>query len=196
MKTCLDNASLIEAYVQGKISFSANRNLRVETIENQVHLLERNGKLLAIKDLTPQPITFQIRPHSNYMFFLQQALQNNHFAPDSRVDESVHLVRYRQCSVPPNYRLRFDESAALWKHWWSHYRNSRKSSLQLNLLLMVKQKWYPIRTIICDRGTLFIKTLIGEVPLYRTDIAIWLERDDTGVDAKKLLSRQQTLQLN
>ncbi|MDJ0701938.1 MAG: hypothetical protein QNJ46_01545 [Leptolyngbyaceae cyanobacterium MO_188.B28] len=61
---------------------------------------------------------------------------------------------------------------------------------------MVKQKWYPIRTIVCDRGTLFIKTLIGEVALYRTDIAIWLERDDSGVGVKKPLGRQQTLQLN
>ena len=176
MKTCLDNASLIEQYVQGKASFAANPNLRVETADDRVQLLESNGKLLAIKDLTTHPITFLVRHNSDYTALLQQALQDNCFAPDSSVD-NIRLVRYKQYTVPPHYCLKFDEAGVLWKRWWRHHRNSRSARFQLDLLLMMRQKWYPLQTIACDRGTLFIKTLIGEVVLHRTDITIWLERD-------------------
>ena len=176
MKTCLDNASLIEQYIQGKASLAANPELRVETIDNRVQLLEKEGKLLAIKDLQAHPTTFLVRHHSDYTGLLQQSLQRYCFAPDKGVD-TIRLVSYRKFSVPPNYSLKFDEAAVLWKRWWRHHRFSRNSRLQLDLLLMIRQKWYPLNNIACDRGTLFIKTLIGEVVLDRTDIAVWLERN-------------------
>ena len=175
MKTCLDNASLIEEYIQGKASLAANPDLRVETIDNKVQLLEKNGKLLAIKEVRACPATFLVRHHSAYAGLIQQSLQRHCFAPASGVD-NIRLVPYRKFSVPPNYDLKFDEAVVLWKCWWRHHRFSRKSGLQLDLLLMVRQKWYPLNNIACDRGTLFIKTLIGEVVLDRTDIAVWLER--------------------
>ena len=178
MKTCLDNASLIEEYIQGKASFEANPELRIETIDNRVQLLEKNGKLVAIKEIQARPATVLVRHDSKYIGLIQQSLQRHCFAPDQGVD-NIRLVPYRKFSVPPNYNLKFNEAVVLWKTWWRHYRFSRRSSLQLDLLLMVRQKWYPLNNIACDRGTLFIKTLIGEVILDRTDIAIWLERRDS-----------------
>ena len=178
MKNCLDNASLIERYVQGEMTLAANLNLRVETTDDRIQLLESNGKLLAIKDLKAHTPTFLVRHNSDFSVLIQQALQNNAFAPDSGID-TIRLVRYRQHSVPSNYRLKFDEAGVLWKRWWLHNQNSRNTRLQLDFLLMMRQKWYPLQSIFCDRGTFFIKTLIGEVVLHRTDIAIWLERNDT-----------------
>ena len=178
MKTCLDNALFIEHYIQGKPSLAANSNLRVETNDNRVQLLENNGKLLAIKDLKSHPTTLLVRHNSDYAMLLQQALQSNCFAPDRGID-NIRLVPYRQYSVPLNYRLKFDQAGVLWKRWWHYHHNFRNTRFQLDLLLMMRQKWYPLQTIVCDRGTLFIKTLIGEVVLHRTDIAIWLEHNDS-----------------
>nr|MDJ0705586.1 hypothetical protein [Leptolyngbyaceae cyanobacterium MO_188.B28] len=107
MKTCLDNASLIEDYIQGKVCFEANPELRIETIDNRVQLLEKNGKLLAIKDLQADPVTFLVRHDSNYTGLIQQSLHRHCFAPDRGVD-NIRLVPYRKFSVPPNYSLKVD----------------------------------------------------------------------------------------
>jgi hypothetical protein len=102
----------------------------------------------------------------------------HHFLPKGLCDDSdFHCYTYHP--VPENYVLHVTPALAFWKEWWTRYRSltpGERGGSQTDIMLFTQNKWYPVRDVISDRGTLFIKTWVDETGHTSEDQLVWLSK--------------------
>ena len=47
----------------------------------------------------------------------------------------------------------------------------------MDMLLLHNNRWYPVSQMLCDTGSIYVKTWRGEQVLYITDRVVWLDRN-------------------
>ena len=47
----------------------------------------------------------------------------------------------------------------------------------MDMLLLCKKRWYPVNQMVCDTGTIYVKTWRGEQTLSLADTIVWLDRN-------------------
>jgi hypothetical protein len=163
-----DNATLIKQYLKGKTAFLANRELRIETVFQERHLSTNTGQLIAKGTFEDQAITLFIRKESEYWSLIHSKALKRSIVP---INEPAYsgFLKYEYHPVPEGYHLNCDEAQYLWKFWWL---NRRRLQL-MDLVIYRHHSWYPIRNIICQQGTLYVKTWGGEISLRFDDAALW-----------------------
>ena len=176
MKTAIDNITLINKFLTGEDSLLANRELRVEKALDETQLLTTQGILLAKGRLTHRLPNIVIRLKSDYWELLHQLALDACFIPlhirQAQLDGAT-FAQYDHQNVPAGYQVHCEDASAFWKTWWINHRK-----LQLmDMLLLCNKCWYPVKQILCDTGTIYVKTWRGEQTLSISEPVIWLDRN-------------------
>lgn len=175
MKSVIDNIALIKEFLKGKDSLLANRELRIEKALDELQLLTTQGILLAKGRFTANYPKLVIRLSSDYWQVIHQLALEVGFIPLNLAQERLSgttFAKYDYHSVPAGYQIHCQEASAFWKTWWVNHRK-----LQLmDMLLLCNKRWYPVNQMLCDTGTIYVKTWQGEQTLALSDIVIWLDR--------------------
>lgn len=176
MKAALDNTTLIRKFLKGEDSLLANRELRVEKALDETQLLTTQGILLAKRRVNTSLPNIVVRLKSDYWQLLHQLTLDAGFIP-FRLDEARYagetFVQYDYHSVPAGYQIHCQEASAFWKTWWV---NHRKLEL-MDMLLLCEKRWYPVNKMVCETGTIYIRTWQGEKVFGITDTVVWLDRN-------------------
>ncbi len=172
----LDDLSLMRKFFAGENTLLSNQNLRAESAFNEVQLLARREGVVATLKLE-KTATAMIREQSSYRLLLHEALEDNGFVLMSMAD-SQGFIQYQKYTVPDGYRVNCTEARYLWREWWMLYKSSPRaqSPLQMNLLVLVRDQWYPIREMVSSQGMLYIKTLVKEIVMDGSGQIAWLNR--------------------
>lgn len=174
--TSPDDLTLLQWFVSGDATLEANQSLRIQPANNLRQLLGRKGSLLATAYDAATPPRIEVRRKTDYTDLLHQILLDYHFMPVGQGLDSQVLC-YTHSVIPVGYRMNYTEARQLWKQWWTRSSRRGNRALQLDLFVLTKNQWYPIRDIAINSGTLYIETLRGETVHYSNDMVVWLEKD-------------------
>lgn len=176
----LDDLAVVTSFVKGDQKLNANQDLKFESAFNSVRLLARRGGLIGTINYDSAVPTARVRS-SEYWELVNRVLLENCFMPLGADSAGFH--QYRKVEVPPDYSLQVGEAKMLWREWWKRNRHNpgyaihpSSSTIQMDLLVFVRNTWYPIRDITPDHERLFISTLATEVQLSGKDLIAWLSR--------------------
>lgn len=176
MKNAIDNITLIQKFLTGDDSLLANRELRVEKALDETQLLTTQGILLAKGHFASRLPNVVIRLSSDYWGLINQLALEGSFIPfgiDQARLEKATFTQYDYHSVPDGYQIHCQAASAFWKTWWVNHRK-----LQLmDMLLLCDKRWYPVNHMLCDTGTIYVKTWRGEKTLSLADTVVWLVRN-------------------
>ncbi|MDX2096603.1 MAG: hypothetical protein SFW36_02405 [Leptolyngbyaceae cyanobacterium bins.59] len=171
----LDDQDLIQQFAAGQTALLANQQLRLESTFDATQLLSRReGVVAALKQADGQRVVM-VRHKSDYWQLVHQALVAENFVPISYPDRQG-FVEYRHQEIPAGYQLNYDEARLLWKDWWIRKRQYNSQTIQMDLLILARGRWFPVRDLISNEGTLYVTTLVGDVTLSSTDCVAWLTR--------------------
>ncbi len=188
----LDDVALILQFVKGDGSFAANQSLRIEPAFDSAQLMAKRGGLVANLRQENGIPTVVVRRGSDYWNLIQHILLEQGFVPQA--DSSAHtgFARFQKQAIPEGYKLHNAAASVLWKEWWSGARFGNRQGLQMELLILTRNQWYPIRDIVCEQGALYIKTLGAELVYRVSDSVIWLRRiaDPAEKSPAQLLDRE------
>jgi hypothetical protein len=170
-----DDTKLIEKFVQGSNQLLSNDRVRLETSGGVSQVVGRNGEVLAIMYLQNQPRTALIRNNSAYGERLNRHLVNRDFVLVGESKRSGYL-EYHQYVTPAGYQVHYTEPALLWKKWWPTERFQNKQRFNMNILVRVKDNWYPVQDILIHAGTFTVKTLSGQLEISGNQQVLWLSQ--------------------
>lgn len=176
MKTALDNVTLIQKFLKGEATLLANRELRIEKVLDETQLLTTQGILLAKGRFKGRLPNVVVRLASDYWEIINQLALAASFIPfgisQARL-EKAKFAQYDYHSVPAGYQAHCQDAASFWKTWWINHRR-----LQLmDMLLLCNKRWSPINQMVCDTGTIYVKTWRGEQTLSLADTVVWIDRN-------------------
>lgn len=174
--TSLDDLTLLQWFVSGDATLEANQSLRIQPANNLRQLLGRKGSLLATAYDAITPARIEVRRHTDYTDVLHQVLIDHHFLPIGQGLDSQVLC-YAHHPIPQGYRVNYAAARQMWKQWWIQHSRRGNRPLQLDLLVLVSNQWYPIRDIAINSGTLYVDTLRGENVYHGDDMVAWLEKE-------------------
>jgi hypothetical protein len=171
----LDDTALIQQFIKREVTLLSNQSLRVEPAFDSTQLLAKRGGLIATIKLVKGVCAIGVRRSSEYAQQVHQVLVDNHFIPIAASDQS-EFWQYEECQPPSGYKLHCTEAKFLWKEWWTRVRYSNRNAIQTDLMIQVRDTWYPIREAVCSQGLLYITTLVSEFVFKGSDQTIWLSR--------------------
>src|SRR5579883_880454 len=171
----LDDTALIQQFIKGEGSLTANQNLRIEPAFNCVQLLAKRGGLVAtIKRIGNRP-TVLLRQQSDYAKRLHQLLLKHRFLP-TPIANQPGIEHYQAYDIPAGYEVNYTDARSLWKEWWQNTRQSNPNHIQIELLILARDTWYPVRNIVCSEGSLFVTTLVSEICFHGHERLVWLRK--------------------
>jgi hypothetical protein len=171
----LDDSGLIEKFIKGEGELLSNQNLRVESTFKTDQLLAKNGIFLAVIDDKSFIDAVSVNTVSKYFDVINQVLLKHSFVPVGEIERSK-LIKYEPHLIPGGYKVNYTPAKTLFKKWWTHQRAGNQHHIKLDLLILARSKWYPIRDITYNPGTLFFKTLVEEITLHNEDSLVWLNK--------------------
>jgi hypothetical protein len=182
-----DDTKLIEKFVQGSNQLLSNDRVRLETSAGVSQVVSRTGEVLAIMYLQNQPRTALVKSNCSYGERLNRHLVNKDFVLIGESKRTGYL-EYHQYVTPAGYQVHYTEPALLWKKWWPTERFQNKQRFNMNILVRVKDNWYPVQDISIHAGTFTIKTLSGQLEASGNQHILWLSQrpveTKTGKDTK------------
>lgn len=184
--TSLDDLTLMQWFVSGDATLEANQSLRIQPANKLRQLLSRRGALLATAYDAAMPPSVEVRRDTDYSDVLHQILIDHHFVPIGQELDSQVLC-YAHYPSPEGYCIVYGQARQLWKQWWTHPSRLNNRHLQLDLFVLAKKQWYPVRNIAINAGTLYVETLRGETIHHGDDMMVWLEKDRDEVEHTCLL---------
>jgi len=173
--TSLDDRALIQQFIQQQGTLLSNQNLRVEPAFDSAQLLAKRGGLIATIKQTKGVNSVVVRRSSEYWNLVHQVLLEHRFVPLGKPGKS-EFGQYEQRQLPAGYKLNCGEARILWKEWWTNARYTSHNSIQVDLLISVRDTWYPIRDVVCSQSMLYVTTLVSEFVFLGTDQVIWLSK--------------------
>ncbi|HEY9847028.1 MAG TPA: hypothetical protein V6D03_12650, partial [Candidatus Caenarcaniphilales bacterium] len=181
----MDDSAVIQAFVghvmQGEAILLSNPNLRTESIFRTSQLLSKKEGLIATAKLTQKPRSILAKKSSAYWQLIHQAMLAKSLFPVEDL-QSGGFCTYQHRTIPEGYQINCTEAMKLWRAWWGSSSRNQRLGIPLEFLLLIKGSaqrqgtWYPIRAIICSNGTLYIKTLGGEVAAHGLEMVVWLHK--------------------
>ncbi|MGK7891012.1 MAG: hypothetical protein AB4042_16910 [Leptolyngbyaceae cyanobacterium] len=197
MKNRLSDEHLIDCFVQESIQnrevLLANLNLAAQSVtqvdQSKINQLQtKTAGMIAFCRLDYDYPEFLIRRESDYWVLLNQTLTNHGFlriedtaqqpTPSAEPAYLQPFASYQYVKMPPGYRMACTPALELWRKWWKYSRRVRsRPGLSMDLVVRVRQTWYPIKDLAVSNGLIFIKTLIDETTLHSEDLIVWLEKE-------------------
>jgi hypothetical protein len=169
----LDDNKLIEKFVQGSDRLLATDNLRLEVNGGLSQLLARNGDPIAIMYLQNKPRTVVVKSKSPFLELIDRMLIDRDFVMFGDASRAG-FIEYKHFVTPAGYRIWHTDPSILWKKWWPTERFQNKQRFNMDILVSVKNSWYPVQNINVNAGIFTIKTIAGQIVLKRNDKVLWL----------------------
>lgn len=170
-----DDTKLIEKFAQGSNQLLSNDRVRLETNGGVSQVVSRKGEVLAIMYLQNQPRTALVKANCSYGERLNRHLVDKDFVLIGESKRSGYL-EYHQYVTPAGYQVHYTEPALLWKKWWPTERFQNKQRFNMNILVRVKDNWYPVQDISIHAGTFTVKTLSGHLEVSGNQQILWLSQ--------------------
>jgi hypothetical protein len=169
----LDDNQLIEKFVHGSNQLLSSQNLRLEVNGNLSQLMSRNGDSIAIMYLQNKPRTAIIKNSSNFAELINSSLIERDFVTIGDASRPG-FTEYKHYVTPAGYRIWYTDPSILWKKWWPTERFHNKQRFNMDILVSLKDNWYPVQDINVHGGTFTIKTIAGQLVLKRDNKVLWL----------------------
>jgi hypothetical protein len=169
----LDDNQLIEKFVLGSNQLLSSQNLRLEVNGNLSQLMSRNGDSIAIMYLQAKPRTAIIKNSSNFAELINSSLIERDFVTIGDASRPG-FTEYKHYVTPAGYRVWYTDPSILWKKWWPTERFHNKQRFNMDILVSLKDNWYPVQDINVHGGTFTIKTIAGQLVLKRDNKVLWL----------------------
>jgi hypothetical protein len=169
----LDDNQLIEKFVHGSNQLLSSQNLRLEVNGNLSQLTSRNGDPVAIMYLQTKPRTAIIKNSSNFAELINSSLIERDFVTIGDASRPG-FTEYKHYVTPAGYRIWYTDPSILWKKWWPTERFHNKQRFNMDILVSLKDNWYPVQDINVHGGTFTIKTIAGQLVLKRDNKVLWL----------------------
>lgn len=173
----LDDRQLIERFVQGSNQLLASDNLRLEVTGSVSQLMSRTGDTIAIMYLQHKPRTVIVKNTSNFLKVIDRLLIDRDFVMFGNASRDG-FTEYKHYVTPAGYKLCYTDPSILWKKWWPTERFQDKQRFNMDILVNVKDNWYPVQNIIVNAGTFTIKTIAGQLVLKRDRQVLWLAQSN------------------
>jgi hypothetical protein len=170
-----EDTKLIEKFVKGSNQLLSNDRVRLETNGGVSQVVSRTGEVLAIMYLQNQPRTALVKSNCSYGERLNRHLANNDFVLIGESKRPGYL-EYHQYVTPAGYQIHNTDPALLWKKWWPTERFQNKQRFNMNILVRVKDNWYPVQDISIHAGTFTVKTLSGQLEVSGSQQVLWLSQ--------------------
>lgn len=171
----LDDKSIIHKFVMGEGELLANKNLRVEPAFDTNQLLSRTGELVAITKPNIKIRGVSVNLRSKFWDLTHQVLLQDSFVPLGQT-ERQGIMQWEQHEIPAGYKVNFTTAKALWRVWWIHHTLHNQRRIQIDILVLTRSIWFPLREIAYNPDELYLKTLVGELRLHHNDNLVWLSR--------------------
>jgi hypothetical protein len=203
----LDDTKLIEKFIQGSNQLLASDRMRLEVNGAVSQLIARNGDPIAIMYLQQKPRSAIVKQNSLFVEILDRSLQNSGFVMTGDASRAG-FIEYKYYLAPAGYQVFYTDPVILWKKWWPTERFQNKRRLNMDILVRLKDNWYPIQDIVVSGGNFTIKTIAGQILLQREGKVLWLAQNSapevtekldstssmaTDVGSQKLAQQQSTL---
>ncbi|MEB3355598.1 MAG: hypothetical protein VKK04_02540 [Synechococcales bacterium] len=179
MKGKLSDIEVIQQFIQRSVQnqevLAANQNLQALSVCSTNQLVNRQGITLASIQLNQASPEFSIWAKTPYWESLNEQLAYYNFVVSN---QAIQHDFYRYCHVKPpqGYQMRCTRSVELWRRGWKYRNRIRSQFVSLDLLVRVRQTWYPVNNLEISNGLIFIKTLTEEMSLQTSDLIVWLEK--------------------
>ena len=169
----LDDHQLIEKFVHGSNQLLSSKNLRLEVSANLSQLMTQNGDSIAIMYLQNKPRNVIIKNSSSFAKLIDSSLIDRDFVMIGDASRAG-FTEYKHYVTPAGYRVWYTDPSILWKKWWPTERFQNKQRFNMDILVNLKDNWYPVQDIIVHGGTFTIKTIAGQLVLKRNHHVLWL----------------------
>lgn len=179
IRTPPNDLTLIQQFVAALVNSQplllSNPNFRTDHAFETYQLFTSREGILVTTKLKESPLTAVVNRRSPYWELLHQALVANQLFPVGDAPREGFYC-YQHQIAPAGYRLHCASAMEFWRTWWTQGGPKQSSGVSLELLIFLRGTWYPVKDIICSRGTLLVKTLGGEATLIGSDVLIWLQK--------------------
>jgi hypothetical protein len=169
----LDDNQLIEKFVHGSNQLLSSKNLRLEVSGNLSQLMTQNGDSIGIMYLQNKPRTAIVKNSSSFAELIDSSLIDRDFVMIGDASRPG-FTEYKHYVTPAGYRVWYTDPSILWKKWWPTERFQNKQRFNMDILVNLKDNWYPVQDIIVHGGTFTIKTIAGQLVLKRNQKVLWL----------------------
>ncbi len=169
----LNDNKLIEKFVNGSNQLLASENLRLEVSGSLSQLMTRNHDSIAIMYLQNKPRSVIIKNSSPFAESIDSSLIAQDFVMIGDASRAG-FTEYKHYVTPAGYRVWYTDPSILWKKWWPTERFHNKQRFNMDILVNLKDNWYPIRNINVHGGTFTIDTIAGQLILKRDSKVLWL----------------------
>jgi len=185
-RTVIDDMALIQAFVQnfiqGQAILLSNSKLKAEPVGDTIQLTAKTEGLIVKAKLADKRRSAFVKRSSTYWELIHQAMLENSFFPIEQLDKDG-LYHYQHHPIPENYQMHCTQAIELWKVWWGLRNRNYSPSIPMDYIILRRGTWYPIRDIICSRGSLYIKTIGDEDVIFGTDMLIWGKKGEEASSA-------------
>lgn len=169
----MDDDKIIEKFIQGSTQLLANQRIRIESNAGISQLIVRTGEIVAHLYLQAKPRTATIRTNSSYTETLDRWLVAQDFVCIGEAKQAGWL-EYHHYVTPAGYQVYCTEPSLLWKKWWPTERFHNKQRFNMEILIRMKDNWYPIQNIFVHGGTFTVKTIAGQIALTANTRVLWI----------------------
>ena len=165
----------IKLSIQKKEVLLANSTLQGEAVYKSNQLTAKKEGIVATTKLERTLNPFFIKQNSNYWQLISQVLAEYNFLLQGEVDNRG-FFQYDYCQIPPGYQMHCQKAGMLWRTWWKYRQRIQGKVIQLELLIRIRNTWYPIRSLSVSDGLTYIETLGSEIAVSLEDLVIWLSK--------------------
>ncbi|AFY53024.1 hypothetical protein Riv7116_0421 [Rivularia sp. PCC 7116] len=165
----------VKLSIQKKEVLLANSTLQGEAVYKTNQLTAKKEGIVATTKLERTLNPFLIKQKSNYWQLISQVLAEYNFILIGDIDNRG-FYQYEYCQIPSGYEMHCQKAAMLWRTWWKYRRQIEGRVIQLELLIRIRNTWYPIRGLTVSDGLIYIETLGSEIALGLEDMVIWLSK--------------------
>ena len=150
----MKEAEIIGYFVQGQKQTVASGNLKLESTETSIRLIDNNAQLVGI---SKQVNKWQRKVLVSNKFADKQIVIQALIAAGFVIrQKSSHpeFAEYHYYQVPDGYHLKYTEVMQLWRTWWHNKRYQLNvASAPIDLLVFNKGNWYPIKDLQPKQGS-------------------------------------------
>ncbi len=165
----------IKLSIQKKEVLLSNSVLQGETVYKSNQLIaKKEGIIITIK-LNGILNPFLVKYNSTHWELISEQLANYNFILRGDIDNRG-FYKYEYCEIPQGYKMHCGKAAILWRTWWKYRQRIEGRVIQLELLIRIRNTWYPIRGLTISDGMIYIETLGNEIAIGLEDMVIWLSK--------------------
>jgi hypothetical protein len=170
-----DDIKLVAAFVEGSNQLLTSDRARLEVTGIISQIITKTGEVAATMYLQSKPRTAVIKTDLEYTSKIEECLLTQNFVLMGNSKKAGYL-EYHQYDTPVGYKIWYTEPTLLWKKWWPTERFQNKRRFNMNMLVQIKDKWYPVQNIVIDAGIFVIKTLVGQIRISSHEQLLWLSQ--------------------